>query len=72
MAILLYKVHVESLTFPYPRDLVDTFPDSQLDDIMALVKTFNLARGSIWSFKLDYRIDNSIEVDPETKILPSF
>lgn len=72
MAILLHKVHVESLEFPYPKELIDTYPNHQLDEIMNYVRAFNLARNTIWSFKLDFKIDDSIEVDPETKIIPTF
>jgi hypothetical protein len=68
MAIALYKVHVEELVFPYRRELIDTFPMSQQNDVMRFVEVFNNARGHIWSFKLEALFDKTME-EPHAKII---
>lgn len=68
MAVVLFKVHVEELTYPYRRELVETFPMSQYDEVNKFVETFNNARSHIWSFKLEAKIDKAITV-VNTKII---
>jgi hypothetical protein len=69
MAIVMYKVHVEELAFPYRRELVDVFPSVQYDDVMNFVERFNSDREHIWGFKLEVHKDDSIMEEPPTKII---
>lgn len=63
MAIVLYKVHVEELSYPYRRELVDMFSMTQYDDVMKFVEAFNNGRSHIWSFKLEAKVDSTIEIE---------
>lgn len=66
MAIILYKIHVDSLDFPYPQTTLNVYPDSQMHEVLKYVDDHNNKRMSIWDLKLGCRSDNTIE-NPQPK-----
>ena len=69
MAIILYKLHVDSLDFPWPQTTIDIFPDSQAAEVIKFVDDHNNARHSTWDIKLGCRSDSTLKVGPEHKTI---
>jgi hypothetical protein len=53
MAILVYRVRVDSFEFPYPRELAGVYTDDMKESLYQYIDDFNKRRVSTWVPKLE-------------------
>ena len=69
MALLVYRVRVDQLTFPYNRELVAIYTNDRKKRVQTWIENFNNKRDSTWVYKLESTYHPDVDVNPSMTTL---